>query len=81
MSLLAFISRSKLLQKGNIVQNSYAVRGADPFDNFVPQGFVAGAKNIGVAHDGSLQNSVVVRVSDNGRKNLRQLRQNACRFQ
>lgn len=69
------------MQKGNVVENSYAVRGADSFDNSMSKGFIAGAKNIDVAGNGGLQDRVVVRVTDNGCRNLRWLRQNAGRLQ
>ena len=69
------------MQKSDIVQHPNAVRGADQFDNFVSKRFVAGAKNIGAAQDGGLQNRVVVRVAYNGRRNFRQLHQYARRFQ
>ena len=69
------------MQKGNIVQNSNAVRGSDILDNVVSKGFIAGAKNIGAANNGGLQNRIVVRVAYNGRRNVGQLHQNAGRFQ
>jgi hypothetical protein len=46
-----------------------------------PKGSVASAKNIGAAHNGGLQNRVIVRVTDNGWRNFRQLHQSASRFQ
>jgi len=72
---------TKLLQKSDVVQNSYAVRCADSFDNLVSKGFIASAKNIGEANNGGLQNRIVVRVTYDGRRSFRDLRQNARRFQ
>jgi len=53
------------LDKSNVVENSNAVRGADPLDNFMAKGSVTAAKNIGPALDGGLQNRIVVGVADN----------------
>lgn len=53
---------AKLVDQGNVVQNSNAVRGANPFDGFVVEGVIAAAKNAGSALNGGLQNRVVVRV-------------------
>lgn len=55
-------------QKGDIVENSDAMRGTDFLDGFVAEVFIQGAKNIGFAGNGGLQNRVVVRIAHNGRK-------------
>jgi hypothetical protein len=57
------------------------MRRANAFNNLVPKGFIAGAKNIGPAHDGGLQDRIVVRVADDGWNNIRNLGQDAGRFQ
>lgn len=55
--------------------------GTDPLDNFVTKSLVAGAKNVGAAQDGGLQNRVVVRIAYDGGRNLGEFHQNARRLQ
>jgi hypothetical protein len=60
---------------------SNAVRRADLLDNFVLKGFIACAKYVSATDNGSLQNRIVVRVAYDGRRDFRQFRQDAGRFQ
>src|SRR6266571_6053792 len=50
-------------------ERANALRSADLFTHFVLKGLIAGAKNIGAAHNGGLPNRVVVRVACNGWRN------------
>ena len=69
------------MHKGNIVKNFDAVGGADLFDNFVSKGFIASAKNIRAAQNGGLQNWIIVRVTYDGWKDVRNLHKSACRLE
>jgi len=51
-----------------------------PYD-FVAEGLVAGAKDIGMARNGSLQNRVVVRIADNGYRRHRRFHHNGSGLQ
>jgi len=59
------LSCAELMHKSDVAQNANTVHAADIDYGRMIEGSISGAKNIGLARDRSLQNRIVIRISNN----------------